>query len=63
MNAKGIIVYKFKKWGLEAQNTANLVFDFKARSMACTSFADRIQSEGVMIDPLKPNKKIKVKKE
>ena len=57
------MVYKFKKWGQETQRTAHLVFDFKARSMACTSFESLIQSEGVMIDPLKPNKKIKVKKE
>jgi hypothetical protein len=40
MNADGVMIYKYKKFGQESQKTVHLVFDFKARSQAANSFAD-----------------------
>ena len=31
MNAEGVMIYKYKKYGQESQRTVHLIFDFKAR--------------------------------
>lgn len=40
MNAEGVMIYKYKKYGQESQKTVHLIFDFKARLQLANTFAD-----------------------
>ena len=54
INAEGVMIYKYKKWGQESQSQVHLVFDFKARSQAAGAFADTLLRDGLKV-PLELN--------